>query len=665
MRVFHISPAFSIVLLFLIPAGVFAIDIPIVMGGKVTVGPNGDIYILSTATDRGLPVSAGALQPSFAGGSCLQVPGRDQRPCQDLYIQRRSGRDGSLLAATYWGGSDDEYPGAITVDPAGNVYVAGASKSPEPAAAGGFGPGGENVLLILTPDLRQSKLARRYSFTGSFQGITFDRERNQVWLAGTTAGDLTPRGSIPQPQYGGGAADLLLMRVDPANGEPEYAAFLGTELTETFAGFALGTNGDVLLATNAPARAYRLTAGGTKLEFARLLETERGRVSFLSALVSLPDGSSAFGGRLETAGAQTGFVLRLNAAGEAVAPAIVIGDTVKALERRGSELLIAGEAFVGLETSPRAPQRCRAGGLEVFFALTSRDDGQPNFVTYVGSPQPDFLAAMTSEKLLRWSQDRLVVDNLPRESMEETTCLDPFAVNFGSARAPALYQNPAVDSTLSPGAFVTLFGGGFTEAPVRFRPEVDGGVPRESNGLRVLWNGRALGLIEVSRSDVSVALPFDLPVDEPMELEVERNGRKSGKQRFSVAAAAPVFLTPERTGPFQFCAYDRQGRLVNAANPSGSGEEITLYVSGIGNIDRTLDEASIDSEAERSRPVRPVEFLIPGAGAPGILYVGTVPGQLPGLTQVNLRLPEKLPAGRLFLTLRVAGRETTGLIWGR
>lgn len=649
----------------LIPARLFAFDIPIVAGGRVTVGPNGDIYILSTVTASGLPVSAGALQPNFAGGSCLQVPGRDQRPCQDLYIQRRSGQDGTLVAATYWGGSNDEYLGAITVDPAGNVYVAGASKSPEPAAAGGFGLGRENFLLVLTPDFRESKLARRYPFTGSFQGIAFDRALNQVWLAGTTQGDLTPRGSAPQTEYGGGAADLLLMRVDPALGEPDYATFLGTNLTETFGGFVLGTNGDALLATNAPARVYRLSAAGTKLEFSRLLETARGRVSFLSALVSLPDGSSAAGGRLETVGAQTGFVLMLNAVGEPAAPAIVIGDTVKGLESQGADLLIAGEAFVGLATSPYAPQRCRAGGLEVFFARLRRGAEVPDFVTYVGSPQPDFLAALTAEKLLRWSQDRLVVEDMPRESPEETICLDPFAVNFGSARAPALYQNPALDSTLSPGAFVTFFGAGFTESPLRFRPELEGGIPREANGLRVLWRGRALGLIEVGRSEVSVAMPFDLPLGEAIELEVERNGQKSGIQRFAVAAAAPVFLTPERTGPFQFCAYDRQGRLVNAENPAGSGEEVTVYVSGAGNIDRWLDETKIDQEAERSRPLRPVELLISGAGAPAILYAGTVAGQLPGLIQVNLRLPEKLPTGRLLLTLRIAGRETTGLIWGR
>ena len=46
-----------------------------------------------------------------------------------------------------------------------------------------------------------------------------------------------------------------------------------------------------------------------------------------------------------------------------------------------------------------------------------------------------------------------------------------------------------------------------------------------------------------------------------------------------------------------------------------------------------------------------------GRSAAEVLYAGTAPG-LVGVTQINVRLPEGLPAGRVSVMLTVAGAES-------
>ena len=81
----------------------------------IAVDSRGGVY-LTGGTTGGLPVTAGAPQPTFGG-------------IEDAYVAKLSNTGDSLPYCTYLGGAEWDIGNAIAVDSAGNAYVAGETES--------------------------------------------------------------------------------------------------------------------------------------------------------------------------------------------------------------------------------------------------------------------------------------------------------------------------------------------------------------------------------------------------------------------------------------------------------------------------------------------------------------------------------------------------------
>lgn len=90
------------------------------------VDSKGNIYVAGLTSSRNLPVTAGALQSTYGGGPDDAV----------LYAFRPNG---SLLYATYLGGSGHDLIRGIAIGPADEVYLVGRTDSDDfPITAGAF-----------------------------------------------------------------------------------------------------------------------------------------------------------------------------------------------------------------------------------------------------------------------------------------------------------------------------------------------------------------------------------------------------------------------------------------------------------------------------------------------------------------------------------------------
>jgi hypothetical protein len=116
----------------------------------VTLDPQGNIF-LAISVNEYWPVTPGVFQTKFAGGNC------------DFAIAKFS-PTGALLAATYLGGSGDEYggPDTISADPQGNVLITGGhaalNSTDYPVTPGCFqlrhgGGPSDGVFSLLSNDL--------------------------------------------------------------------------------------------------------------------------------------------------------------------------------------------------------------------------------------------------------------------------------------------------------------------------------------------------------------------------------------------------------------------------------------------------------------------------------------------------------------------------------
>ena len=92
-------------------------------GFTATYGPDGSMYGGGIALEGGFPVSPGAFQSTFGGGSSNPVP-------EDIVIIKLTPNGRDRVYATYIGGSGNEQPHSLVVDQQGNLYIAGRTNSP-------------------------------------------------------------------------------------------------------------------------------------------------------------------------------------------------------------------------------------------------------------------------------------------------------------------------------------------------------------------------------------------------------------------------------------------------------------------------------------------------------------------------------------------------------
>ena len=89
-------------------------------GFTATYGPDGSMYGGGIVFGSGFPTSSGAYQTTYQGGGAVGI---------DIGIIKLSPDGSNRIYATYLGGSGDEQPHSLIVDPQGNLVVAGRSNS--------------------------------------------------------------------------------------------------------------------------------------------------------------------------------------------------------------------------------------------------------------------------------------------------------------------------------------------------------------------------------------------------------------------------------------------------------------------------------------------------------------------------------------------------------
>lgn len=189
---------------------------------------SGNVYLAGATASMNLPVSGTSYQPTFAGSV-------------DAFIVKLS-NSGTRLWATYYGGSSDE-DGLCTLDPQGNLYIAGFTNSVDFPVSGAFQPssaGGQDAFLLKLDSFGARLWATYYGGTSRDQGrvCTTDALGN-VYFSGLTASvDFPVRGAV-QPSANG-RFDSFLVKFT-ASGAPLWSTYFGG--TEDDVSWSCATDG--------------------------------------------------------------------------------------------------------------------------------------------------------------------------------------------------------------------------------------------------------------------------------------------------------------------------------------------------------------------------------------------------------------------------------------
>ena len=207
---------------------------------------------------------------------------------------------------------------------------------------------------------------------------------------------------------------------------------------------------------------------------------------------------------------------------------------------------------------------------------------------------------------------------------------------------------------VSPGALATVFGTNLSD--------VTGVVVANSNpfptvlaNVSVMVNGIPAHLFSVAYANGQDQISFQVPWETDTGpgaafVEVFDFGASVGSQQVDSFTEDPGIFGYQRFGnTYAVAAHGSDFSLVSPDNPAQRGEVIVLYTTGLGPVDQSIP----DGLGAPSNPVAhtqdPFHVVLAGEDVP-VLFSGLAPGFV-GLYQLNLRLPDDLPAGDLTLQI--------------
>jgi uncharacterized protein (TIGR03437 family) len=217
------------------------------------------------------------------------------------------------------------------------------------------------------------------------------------------------------------------------------------------------------------------------------------------------------------------------------------------------------------------------------------------------------------------------------------------ASGSGSSAVPAVTSvsnGASFKSSFAPGAVLSVFGSQLS--PVT-QSASSVPLPLSTSGVAVLVNGIAAPLYYVSPSQLNVQIPYETTLNNSAVLSINNNGQVT-THTFEVAAAAPGIFT------------NSSGALVPTAS-AALGQEIAFYVTGVGAVSPAISDgaapAASTALADLPKPAETTTVTI-GAANAAIDFIG-IPSGLVGVTQINVQVPNGIPAGAQPVVVTVDG----------
>lgn len=258
-------------------------------GFTATPGPDGSLFSGGIVFGVGFPVSPGAYQQNFGGGSGV-----------DMGIFKFNSTGTNRVYATYIGGNDDDFPHSLISDNMGNLVVLGRSYSGNyPGTLIGAGGQGDIVVTKLNaagtgiigslriggnkPDgvniedqqrgnIGDISILRNYG-DDSRSEVVLDNAGFIYIAAQTQSSAAEANGGFPirpsaaavfQPTFGGGTQDAAILKINPDCNSIVFSSFLGGELNDGAYGIKVSpVNGNIYVVGATESRSFPGDKSGT------------------------------------------------------------------------------------------------------------------------------------------------------------------------------------------------------------------------------------------------------------------------------------------------------------------------------------------------------------------------------------------------------------------
>lgn len=147
-------------------------------------------------------------------------------------------------------------------------------------------------------------------------------------------------------------------------------------------------------------------------------------------------------------------------------------------------------------------------------------------------------------------------------------------------------------------------------------------------------------------------MPFSIAGKAATDVQIEYNGRTSGRVTVPVVTAVPGIFTLTSTGGGQGAILNEDFRVNGASAPVAAGKAVIMFGTGGGQTTPNGEDARVATGA--ANVVAPVTVRIGGVQAE-VIYTGAAPGLVTGVLQINAKIPDGVPAGSAPVVVTVGG----------
>ena len=559
--------------------------------GFVGIAPNGAVVVAGTTESADFPVTAAALQPDYAGPPAEVgdfISG-------NLFAAQLDSSTGKPLSSTFFGGPNGITMGAAALGTDGSLYFLPSiidsfdTAAGMPVTSGALETSCEGSPCLSGYVARLSAGLDKLIYGTYLPGIVLAAAQlyfdGSVYYAGDAGTGFPTTPGAYQTQNAGGE-DGIVARLDPTGRRLLFATYIGTPETDEIYNIAVAPDGSVWAAVTSFVACC---------------------VTYTSQLVHLDANGARLLANLPTAA----------------------GDMV--VDTAGNLFTLATGNFT---VSPNALLAAGACDNDVAY-LELSPSGQQLFATYLPTNPIGFAGADAQGTPYLYTATGGLVQVVEGAPMLPYAGCEVDAATFGN------------QGTTLPGAIVTIFGSGLGPSQgIGFQLE-NGEVPASLGGTQVLVNGAPAPILYSSYWQLNLILPYSLPVGATATIQVMSGGTPANQLSDFVAEQGITFFT---VGNGAAAALNQDGSVNSAQNPAQPGSEVALFGTGGGQT----DPASVAGE------VTPLT-LFPLVNVPQMLtyspqaqnpymapltvdWAGGAPGLVAGVTQVNITLPDVIPA---------------------
>jgi uncharacterized protein (TIGR03437 family) len=647
---------------------------------RIAVDQSGFIYEAGSTNWPDFPTTTGPFSRSLGG--------------RDVFIRKISPDNQKVIYSVLIGGSDDETCSGVAVDAQGNVYVAGMTASadfPVTVSSQVTPKPSNRFAFVLKLDVTGTKLGMSRLIGGagftSASSIALAPDGRVVIVGNADAGIIPTTPNAVQ-RVAATSPSAFVARF--AEGTIDYATYLGGPGGSTGTDIAVDRFGDIYVAgfagaffpTLSTSFAAQAPFGGfvSKIDHAsgqfaystyvpgafRPGLGPGGRISIRvdakghayvagPATLGFPASSGAFqtqpkSNPYERYPGADAFVLELNEDGSSLVFATLFGgagnDHPMALALTGGTVTIAG-----VTSTPDLPMRDY--GLPTCNLLSVPD----------GSPYTTFVASFDhSGKLVTSFGFGACHEDLP-SALEQGPSELFMAGYYGSgafvsfllgidlnATAPVQISAVADAASLQMGPYVPLeivsiFGKGLGPAQGVAASPTGGVFPAVLAGTRVFVSGRPAPLLYVGADQINAIIPRATQTRTEVGIDVVTASFEVSSQYTTwMRDSTPALFTVDGSGVGQGAILNQDYTVNSAANPAARGSAIMLFGTGGGLTSPSFGDGQVVPSAAS---VLIAEYMVVlfGNKYAKAFYAGTAPGQVNGLMQVNVVIPEDAPTG--------------------